>query len=43
MMTETLKKLAEVRRTTPEHIAALTTANFERLCGGRYTGNSHGN
>jgi TatD DNase family protein len=32
MMLETLKKLAEVRETTPETIAALTTANFERLC-----------
>ena len=32
MMLETLKKLAEVRGTTPERIAELTTANFERLC-----------
>jgi TatD DNase family protein len=48
MMTETLKKLAEVRGTTPELIAELTASNFERLCCGprnptRYTGNSHGN
>jgi len=32
MMLETLKKLAEVRESTPERIAELTTANFERLC-----------
>jgi len=32
MMLETLKKLAEVRGTTPEHIAGVTTANFGRLC-----------
>jgi TatD DNase family protein len=32
MMIETLKRLAEVRETTPEHIAEVTTANFERLC-----------
>ena len=32
MMIETLKKLAEIRGTTPEQIAELTTANFERLC-----------
>jgi TatD DNase family protein len=32
MMMETLKTLAEVRQTTPEHIAELTAANFERLC-----------
>ncbi len=52
MMLETLKKLAEVRQTTPEHIAAVTTANFDRLCARpplppanptRYTGNSNGN
>ena len=48
MMVETVKKLAEVRGTTPEHIAALTQANFERLCGGprnptRYTEISDGN
>jgi TatD DNase family protein len=32
MMIETLKTLAEVRQTTPERIAELTAANFERLC-----------
>ena len=32
MIVETARKLAEVRQTTPEAIAALTTANFERLC-----------
>lgn len=52
MMLETLKKLAEVRGATPERIAELTTANFERLCferrlpptiPTRYTDISHGN
>jgi TatD DNase family protein len=48
MMPETLKKLAEVRETTPERIADLTTANFDRLCLGprnptRYTEISNGN
>lgn len=48
MMIETLKKLAEVRQTTPEHIAEVTTANFERLClqprnPTRYTEISNGN
>jgi TatD DNase family protein len=43
MMVETLKRLAEVRETTPEHVAELTSANFERLCLSRYTGTSHGN
>lgn len=47
-MVETVKRLAEVRGTTPEHIAAITTANFERLClqprkANRYTGVSDGN
>ncbi|MDQ1473736.1 MAG: TatD DNase family protein [Bryobacterales bacterium] len=46
-MAETVKRLAEVRGTTPEHIAEITTANFERLClhsrnGTRYTEGSHG-
>jgi TatD DNase family protein len=31
-ITQTVRTLAEVRSTTPEHIAAITTANFERLC-----------
>ena len=52
MMLESLRKLAEVRETTPERIAELTTANFERLClqprmqppnPTRYTDNSNGN
>jgi TatD DNase family protein len=52
MMLETLKKLAEVRETTAECIAELTTVNFERLCSRyplqplnptRYTEISHGN
>ncbi|MDE3195068.1 MAG: TatD family hydrolase [Acidobacteriota bacterium] len=47
-LTETSKKLAEVRGTTPEHIAAVTSANFERLClrarnPNRYTETSDGN
>jgi len=45
-MTETVRRLAEVRGTTAEHIAELTTTNFERLClrepnPTRYTGVSH--
>jgi TatD DNase family protein len=32
MMVKTAEKLAEIRGTTPEAIAAVTTANFERLC-----------
>jgi TatD DNase family protein len=32
MMVETLRKLAEVRNSTPEVIAALTSDNFSRLC-----------
>lgn len=31
MMVETARKLAEVRETTLDAIAALTTANFDRL------------
>jgi len=47
-ITETVRKLAEVRRTTAEHIAGITTSNFERLClrprnQVRYTGVSDGN
>jgi TatD DNase family protein len=29
---ETVKRLAEIRGVSPEHIADVTTANFERLC-----------
>jgi TatD DNase family protein len=32
LMVETARKLAEIRNTTPERIAGLTTANFRRLC-----------
>jgi TatD DNase family protein len=32
MMVETARKLAEVRETSVEEIAAITTANFERVC-----------
>ena len=44
-ITQTVLKLAEVRGTTPEHIAQVTSANFERLClqsrnANRYTGDS---
>jgi TatD DNase family protein len=49
-MVETVRKLAEVRGVTPEHIAAVTSANFDRLCLGnaqkgsqRYTEISDGN
>ena len=47
-MVETVRRLAEVRGVTPEHIASVTTANFERLClrprnSTRYTEVSHGN
>ncbi len=35
MMVETARRLAEVRGDTPEHIAGITTANFERLFPGR--------
>jgi TatD DNase family protein len=31
-ITETVRKLAEIRGATPEHIAGIATANFERLC-----------
>lgn len=32
-LVETVRKLAEIRGTTPEAVADLTTRNFERLCG----------
>ncbi len=31
-ITQTVRTLADVRHTTPEHIAEVTAANFERLC-----------
>jgi TatD DNase family protein len=34
---ETVRKLAEIRGVEPEHIANVTTRNFERLCLTRYT------
>jgi TatD DNase family protein len=47
-MAETARRLAELRGVTPDHIAAVTSANFERLClrapnATRYTGVSDGN
>jgi TatD DNase family protein len=47
-MAQTVLKLAEVRGTTPDHIAQVTSDNFERLClqprkGNRYTGVSDEN
>jgi TatD DNase family protein len=48
MMVETVRKLAEVRGTTSEEVARVTTANFEGLClrppkATRYTEVSDGN
>jgi TatD DNase family protein len=48
MMIETVRKLAEIRGTTPADIGSITTANFERLClrarnVNRYTEVSDGN
>jgi TatD DNase family protein len=47
-MIETARKLAEVRGVTVDHIARITSSNFDRLClrprnATRYTGVSHGN
>jgi TatD DNase family protein len=36
-MTETARKLAELRGTTADQIAAITARNFEALCMARYT------
>lgn len=38
-LVETVRKLAEVRNTSAERIAAITTANFEKLCLRRGAGN----
>jgi TatD DNase family protein len=47
-MTETARRLAEVRGSTPEHVAEVTRRNFDRLCldrlnPARYTEVSDGN
>jgi TatD DNase family protein len=39
-MVESVKRLAEVRGATPDQIAELTTANFEKLCLQHKAGNS---
>jgi TatD DNase family protein len=48
MMVETVRKLAEIRGTTPAGIGSITTTNFQRLClrarnVNRYTEVSNGN
>jgi TatD DNase family protein len=32
LIVETVRRLAEIRGTTPEDIAGITTRNFDRLC-----------